>query len=63
MLEILGNIIYSAALLVIGAFINRFFESNPKLITYYGHVAAGKQIAAVARGAVSANKNRAIFAN
>lgn len=38
----LGNIIYSSILIVIGIFLNRFFESRPKVIAYFSHVGSGQ---------------------
>ncbi|HSW75795.1 MAG TPA: hypothetical protein VLG50_02025 [Candidatus Saccharimonadales bacterium] len=42
MFTTLGNLIYSSGLIVIGIFLNRFFESKSKLIAYFSHVGAGQ---------------------
>lgn len=38
----LMTIIVSTATLLIGIFCNRVFENRPRLITYFGHISAGK---------------------
>ena len=42
MSPVLITIITSTITLLIGIFLNRIFESKPRLITYFGHVSAGK---------------------
>ncbi len=42
MSAILITIIVSTITLLIGIFLNRIFESKSSLITYYGHIGAGK---------------------
>lgn len=42
MSQILINLITYPLTFLIGILLNRFFESRPRLITYYGHIAAGK---------------------
>ncbi|HEU5280608.1 MAG TPA: hypothetical protein VFU82_01315 [Gammaproteobacteria bacterium] len=42
MSPVLITIITSTITLLIGIFLNRIFESKSRLITYYGHVGAGK---------------------
>lgn len=64
MLETLWNITYSSVLVVIGIFLDRIFESRPKLVTYYGHVAAGKlRIANENMSAIQINTHSIVIAN
>jgi hypothetical protein len=39
-LSVLGRIVEAAVLVVLGIFINRWFERRPRLVAYYGHVGA-----------------------
>jgi hypothetical protein len=39
-LSVLGRIAEAAFLVVLGIFINRWFERRPRLVAYYGHVGA-----------------------
>jgi len=42
MFTVLMTIIASTITLLVGIFFNKVFENKPRLITYFGHVSAGK---------------------